>query len=1003
MIPINFILKFQVDAAKAAGGIKHTKNSLEGLAQKSEEVSSNFRKWMSSMGTMFKQNGADLKLYSSALENTFRTELANEFGDRIGWVSNQFKAMYKDIELKKVQQQFSDLGSALQEMAPHINITKTGMRDLFKSMMEMRTIDPKVMKGLGENLEKMGKTFEKLKPKQQQAMQKLFETFAHSKTKSVKELKELSNALDDIIKKQEGIDKLKQSFSDLFGFLPDGVNTLRQVALAAGAYKVFSDAAEAQQQMVTTVTQLGMATNNLRQDWLAMAKPVWSFSDAVLSLGASTQVSMKEATEAMASLANQRVTTNIADMEELGKTSIRMSQAFGMSTDQATEFIKSLYKIGGLSKTEVAGAADVMANVQHQLGLTASEASGVATQVGSMTRTMKVFGGRVKDIKALTQGVAKLNVAFAKAGLSADEANQMLTKMLDPGNLEENILLFQGLGMSASDAIGMMTGDTSKLANMDERMVQLAKNLKAQYGGNVFALKEMAAQYGMTLEQVQSLSNLTAADLAMKKEEASLQEQADKARASMAGELNKLWNQLNVVMQAFVLPLINTLTPILGKLAKVISVVTELFERLKKSGLAGKIIVDVLGFITGGAVLAGLLGLGAGFMKLLNPLKLISGSLGNIKNGLGGIIKGAKDAVKSLLGLNKIKKPATPAAATPAASPAESASKGSKGLMDSLKGISPKQLLAMGAAIFFIAAGIALIVASVALLATTMKGLNLEQINGLIAIMAIVMGGMIGIMIAFAITISILGAAGLAAAPGLLAIGAAMFLISLGVAVIVVSIALLIHVIANSAEGMSAFSLVVATLVPLFVGMAAGIMLVGMAMIMLGAYSGLALAGLVVLAGMGIAMALMIPVVSKLGEAFANMGNGIKNVAEFGVTAVQNLIALKDVMGSISKGFANEFIKSIDAISESMSKISTGSMLASATMKIMGTIVPSATDNPASASTDRVAVLIAESNTYLSAIMDNTEQIVKILSDKKEEPKKEVYNRQIDTKLALAK
>jgi hypothetical protein len=578
--------------------------------------------------------------------------------------------------------------------------------------------------------------------------------------------------------------------------------------------------------------------------------------------------------------------------------------------------------------------------------------------------------------------------------------------MLDPGNLEENILLFQGLGMSASDAIGMMTGDTSKLANMDERMVQLAKNLKAQYGGNVFALKEMAAQYGMTLEQVQSLSNLTAADLAMKKEENMLQEQADKARASMAGELNKLWNQLNVVMQAFVLPLINTLTPILGALARGIGWLSEQIEKLKKASPIMKGILNFIGFIIGGVVLAGLLGLGAGFMKLLNPLNLIKGGLGGIKDGLGGIIKGAKEAIGKLLGLKKVSPAASvPAAGGPAtpAGPAESASKGAKGFAETLKGIKPSQILAIGAALLMIGGAIFLIAFGFSLLAKAVKDLNPEQLNALIAMMGIIMGGVVLVMVAFIFAIMALGAAGAAAAPGLIAIGVAFLLIAVGVGIIVASIALLIHVVASSADGMAAFSVVVSQLAPMLVSMAFGIMAVGMAMILLGSYSAVALAGLVVLAGMGIVMWAMIPVVSKLGEAFSNMGNGIKNIAEFGVSAIQNLLALRDVMSSISSGFANEFVKSINSIAESMSRISTGSMLASATMKIMGTIAPSATDNPATASTDRVALLISESNTYLSAIMDNTDRIVKILSEKKEEPKKEVYNRQIDSKIALAK
>jgi len=215
---------------------------------------------------------------------------------------------------------------------------------------------------------------------------------------------------------------------------------------------------------------------------------------------------------------------------------------------------------------------------------------------------MKVFGGRVKDVESMVKGVTKLNVAFTKVGLSADEANQMLSSMLNPDDLEKNILLFQGLGMTAGDAIGMMTGETSKLANMDERMIQLAKNLKAQYGGNVFALKEMATQYGMTLEQVQSLSQLSAKDMETQKERANLEEQANKARASMVGELQKVWNLLNVILQAFVMPLLNLVTPILTAITSAVKWIGDLFVAAKKVegplGAVLKVLVDGLGFVT---------------------------------------------------------------------------------------------------------------------------------------------------------------------------------------------------------------------------------------------------------------------------------------------------------------------------------------------------------------------------------------------------------------------
>lgn len=998
MVPIDFILNFQVNASKAAGGIRKMQSGIEGLAQTFEEYNKGVTDWWAkSMPKALSEDVKVVKILGDELEGIFGGELAKNFSGHMEDVTERIESLYKSKQSKIFENTFDSLIAGIKATNPLIELSDMKFAGLYASLLNIRKNGVKGLENIGENLGKISETFDKMKPKQQKEITELFKKL--SEDVSSENLLKINKQMDALIKKQEGIDQLKNAFSNLFGFLPDGINTLRQVAIAAGAYKVFDDAIEAQKQMVETITQLGMSGDGILK---GMTATTMDFTDAVLTLGATTSSSMKESAQAMGSLANQRVTTNIDEMRELAKTSVGMSQAFGMSTDQATEFIKSLYKIGGLSQKEVAGAADAMANVQYQLGLTASEASGVATQVGSMTRTMKVFGGRVKDINAMTKGVAKLNVAFAKAGLSAEEANTMLTGMLDPDKLEENILLFQGLGMSASDAIGMMTGDTSKLANMDERMVQLAKNLKSQYGGNVFALKEMAKQYGMSLEQVQSLSQLTADDLKMKKEESDLQTQADKARASMAAQLQKVWNQLNVIMQAFALPVIELLTPVLGIITKIVGFISTLLMKWREMngviGLMGKIVTGLIG----AGLLVWLLGIAGGLAKIIPGLGGIGKMLTGIKGGLKGIVQGAKDAIKSLFKLGKVGGKAGAAPAAPAAPTAGLMPAKKNAFIEQLRNIPAKQILAIGAAILMVAAGIFLIAFGFAQLAKAVKDLNPEQLNALLGMMGIIMGGVVLIMVAFIFAIMALGAAGTAAAPGLIAIGVAFLLIAVGVGIIVASIALLIHIVASSADGMAAFSVVVSQLAPMLVGMAVGIMAVGMAMILLGTYSAVALVGLGILAGMGIIMWAMIPVVSKLGEAFANMGSGIKNIAEFGVSAVQNLIALKDVMGSISGGFAEGFISQINAIAESMSKISTGSMLASATMKIIGTISPESSDTTASANTDRVALLISESNTYLSAIMENTGKIVSML-DKKEEPKREVYNRQINKELNMAK
>lgn len=1043
MIPIDFILNFQINSAKATQGIGKMSSATENLASSFKKAEKNFTEWYgNNIPKQLDKSRDYVKGYHKDLVDTFNAELLKEFGSEIKNVSENFKAMYSDKEAKKLEGVFSSLEDQLKFFAPHVNMTTESMGQMFDSLIKIRK-ENKNMGGLGDSLKKISDTFNEFDEKKQKAIFKAYEDFAKS-TKDYDAVGKLTKELKELTAETSNFQKLgAATFKMIAHYEPTLQNIAVEAGNATGAFTAVDDARKAQEEMTQTVTQLGLATTNLSKDMFAMYKPVSQMSSAVLELGESTQITMKDSAEAIQSIASARITDSISDMKDYGETVVRMGQAFNMSTQEATQFVKELHLVGGLGQGSVKDAANAMANVQNELGLTASEASSVAKQVGSMARTMKAFGGRIKDIKTMTKNVAYLNVAFEKAGLSADQANDILTKMLDPDKIEDNILLYKGLGMTAGDAIGMMTGDTKKLDNMDERMVKLAKSLKAQYGGNVFALKEMAQQYGLSLEQVQNLSSLTDEQLRKNKEESSLVEQSNKARASMNKEMKKFWDQLNVIMQMVVLPIINIVTPFLGVIVKGITKVLTLFDELKKKNdplskslvfmvklgktLMGIGLLSFFALASAGLLksTSDLLGFGKAMEMLKTPISKLKEGFGSIKEKITGAIDGVKNLIAKMKGIknpsaleqprsangqfrkrtpteqlkyNKAKEKLAPTEQakqakpeTPKNAPAEKAksagatgkdTKQSEGFMDKLSKIKPAQLLALGAAIFFIAAGIALIVASVALLAKSIKDLNPEQINGLFKIMMAIMIGMVGVILAFSLALYVLGSAGLAAAPGILALGASIALIGLGIALIVVSIAILVKCIAESANGMAAFGVVVANLLTLLVSLAGGITALGMSMAVLGTFAAAGVAGLAVLAGMGLVMALMIPVVDKLGNAFSLMGLGIQKMAEFGVNASQSLLTLRDTMKELGGNFAQDFISQLNQVNQALSKVSAESILMSATMKVLGGAgnpVATPNDTAASANSDRVSELIAESNSYLSAIMDNTNQIVKIL------------------------
>jgi hypothetical protein len=110
MIPINFILNFQVNASKAAGGIKTMSNSMEKLAKSENAYRENFSNfWKTSMPEAFAKSTKAMKVIRDDLSKTFASEMLKDFNGDLSGVSKEFKAMYKDNAMFKIEDTFSNL------------------------------------------------------------------------------------------------------------------------------------------------------------------------------------------------------------------------------------------------------------------------------------------------------------------------------------------------------------------------------------------------------------------------------------------------------------------------------------------------------------------------------------------------------------------------------------------------------------------------------------------------------------------------------------------------------------------------------------------------------------------------------------------------------------------------------------------------------------------------------------------------------------------------------
>lgn len=921
MIPIQFILNFTANSSQAQSAATNLGTTFTMLQSNWETLENSFKSRMTELGVQFSDLKINVSGFGSILEDQLDLAILRKFGDSL---DESFKNMMKAKAMGEITKGTDTILFNITKMVPEFNMLGDEVTRLTDNLLDLRMEGEdgyKTFKKLTENFTEFNEIVDDLKPKQVKQFQELFKQFDNA---DPSRLKALNSELENMITKATLGKKAKEGFQQMFGFLPTGADTIRQIAQLTGAYKVFDDAASAHTEAVKTMNQLAMlnaSSYKIFGSEVESTKGAWGainkFTTTAGNVAGRTASTTVEATEAMAELAKMRVTKNIDELGQLSVTAIEMSQAFDVSRGEAAEFIKNLTLIGGVPTDKVRGAADAMARVQDQLGLTGADAREVTAIVGSMMRQMALFGGTAKHVDNVTEEVSKLVATFRMAGLEAAEVGQIMNKMMDPSQIEENILLYHGLGMSAQDAIGMMMGDGSKLENMNEKMVDMAKQLKSQYGGNVFALQEMAKQYGMSLAQVQQLSNLSKDQLKMQSKEADLAEQAANARRGMNDQLKKVWNSLSVIMQKFVTPLLNILSAILEPLAGIVNWFANLGTQL---GGLGQVIQFVLGGLLLGSLIMG--------PKLIGKMiKLIPG-IGKAFGAASGVaskfFKGLADKASGLfkggpLGKlsEKISKVFSDKKISKGVNQMGKAQKSP--LLDQLSKLNPAQILAVGAALLMIAAGISLIILSVTQLLKALQGMTSAEILGAMGILIIIFGGMI-------IMLYLLSSAASAAALPLLAVGAAMLLIGLGIAVIILSMALLMNVLKGMSgpEILGGIAMLVITLAAMIVvllvlgsigpAVAPGILMVGIAMFVLGAAVFLIAAGiaLVILAftlfvsvllqasdKFGIMLtfvAALIPMIVLLGGAFMVMAMGMYLAGISAIAFIGGIVAMVAIL-----------------------------------------------------------------------------------------------------------
>lgn len=209
-------------------------------------------------------------------------------------------------------------------------------------------------------------------------------------------------------------------------------------------------------------------------------------------------------------------------------------------------------------------------------------------------------------------------------------------------------------------------------------------------------------------------------------------------------------------------------------------------------------------------------------------------------------------------------------------------------------------MLAFGAAVLMIGAGIAIAAVGLAQLVSAFKDLTGPQAFGAVVAIAVVMGGFVAIIYALSGAVAALGVAGTAGAIGLLAFGFSMLMVGGGIALAAWGMSTLVDSFTAmfAVIGDNGASLLMAGIG--FMAMAAGIGILTISLLALGAASFLALPGLLIL---GLTTSMLTETATALASTGGSEGitktiNAINSVDTGKLEALKELSVWMSLLGA---------------------------------------------------------------------------------------------------------
>lgn len=353
-----------------------------------------------------------------------------------------------------------------------------------------------LQEGLSGNLQKATKEWNSFNDVSSQINKNL-----STQNKSMNETSDVSTKIndtyDDISETSEKVngftDKWKSGLSGVLGIASKIGGAFAGVFALGSVVDAIEDTFTLHQEMTRLAVQMGHGRAATQE-----------FETALIKTQEATGRTAEEVTSMIRSLGQARVA--IGDMQQLATDTLNFAKATGVSDDAAANLSSKLSLMGGLGQKSISGIMSNMMDVQRQFGMSTESVNALTTGIVDTTKTLRTLGKSSAEVEKFQKGAIKLAGAFESVGIEASQASEILDRLLDPGKLEDNALLYSKLGISIEDA---MSG------NIDPQQVMsglqgIGSELKNMSGPAAAAL---AQSMGMSLTQLRQMSEMDMSQL----------------------------------------------------------------------------------------------------------------------------------------------------------------------------------------------------------------------------------------------------------------------------------------------------------------------------------------------------------------------------------------------------------------------------------------------------------------------------------------------------------